>query len=157
MQEHAFNKDAVSDQYVGKNRYERLLEVLEYLRNLPGAKSGLEAYAQISNALNDFEDCVFGRNSWSPPRSFQDGNRTQRLYPILPENIFPVDGYNGVMLLLAKKELVFISRFGAIEIQKKCESDKYGALLHYKERSDTIVFKKTDYYGGGVWNDKNKE
>jgi len=157
LQEHAFDNQIVSGRYVKKDRFGRLLEVLEYLRNLPRAKTGLEAYSQLSNALNDFEDCVFGRCEWSPPRSFHDGSRTQRLYPILPENIFPVERYNGVMLLLAKKELVFVSRYGAIEIQKKCESDKHGTVVPYKERSNSVIFNKADYYGGGVWDEKNKE
>lgn len=141
--------------YRNKSRYQRMLEVLDYIKKLPCAKSGLEAYAQISNALNDFEDTIFGENYWSPPRTFQDGSRTDRLYPIMPENIFNLENYNGVTLLLAKKELLFISRFGAIEIQKKDESDKHGKNISFPSRTNMILFEKLDFFGDGVWHEKN--
>jgi hypothetical protein len=137
-------------------RQERFMAVLSRVSLLPPAHSSLEAYGQLSEELNAAEDEVFGRDYWEPPRTFLDGNRTPRIYPIHTESFHPVVGFNGVTLMIAKKEYVMISRHGAMEVQSKIPDDLYGDLLHFSERNDHILWQKNDAYGDGVWHEKNR-
>ncbi len=138
------------------SRKERLLQVLEQFKKLPPATNGLEAYKQFCELINHSEDVLWGKESWNPPRTFLDGSRTDRLYPIYPESFHPVQGFPGVTVLISKMEIVFISRYGAIEIQEKDPDDKYGTNNHFSERHHLCIFKKHDAYRDGVWHNKNK-
>ena len=60
------------------------------------------------------------------------------------------------MLLLSRQELIFISRYGAIEMQFKDANDKYGEINHFESRRKNVFFEKNDSNGDGVWIDKNK-
>jgi hypothetical protein len=137
------------------SRAERLAVALQRTARLPPATTALEAYRQIAQSINDVEDGWWGQEHWQPPRSFLDGTRTERLYPIYAESFFPVEGFPGVTLLLAKRELLFISRFGAIELQCKQWNDALVKQVHYPERSAKVIFAKADVGGDGVWHAKN--
>ena len=137
-------------------RRDRLLKALKSVSQLPNASNGLEAYKQISEAINQEEDLMWGKDTWNPPRSFLAGNRTARLYPIYPESFHSLKKYPGIMLLLSKREIVFISRFGAIEIQEKDINDQYGEITPFSERKEKILFSKLDAYNHDIWHDKNK-
>lgn len=128
----------------------------EGLQAYAPASSGLEAYAQLSEVINNTEDEIWGKEAWDLPRTFLDGRRTDRLYPILPESFHPVQGYPGVTILVSKIEVVFISRWGAIEMQRKDPEDKFGERMHFAYRSDRVLFTKSDAYGDHVWHDKNR-
>jgi len=135
---------------------ERLGLILVNLQSLNPASNGLEAYKLLSNAINEFEDQIWGANNYFPPRSFLHGNKTDRMYTIFTESFFEVPGYTGVSLLLSRRELIFISRYGAIEIQLKDDEDKYGDNIHFDSRKRNVIFKKNDSTDDGVWVDKNK-
>jgi hypothetical protein len=137
------------------SRAQRLAAALQRTAKLPPATTALEAYRQIAQSINEVEDSWWGADHWQPPRSFLDGTRTARLYPIYPESFFAVDGFPGVTLLLAKHELLFISRFGAIELQCKEWNDALVERIHYPERSPDAIFAKADASGDGVWHAKN--
>jgi hypothetical protein len=137
------------------SRAERLAAALQRTAELPPATTALEAYRQIAQSINEIEDSWWGPEQWQPPRSFLDGTRTARLYPIYAESFFPVEGFPGVTLLLAKRELLFISRFGAIELQCKQWNDALVEQVHYRERSADAIFAKVDAGGDGVWHAKN--
>lgn len=138
------------------SRKERFTTVLAQIAILPPATNALVAYRQLAETLNAAEDEVWGRDHWAPPRTFLDGSRTDRLYPIAPESFHPVAGFPGVTLMLAKKELVFVSRFGAIEIQGKMPSDPLGEKVPFAERLDRVLWSKLDAYNDGVWHPKNR-
>lgn len=140
----------------GESRRNRFLRSLRILAKLPPASNALEAYAQLCNTLNEVEDIVFGSQHWNPPRTFLTGVETTRLYPIFTESFFAVTEFPGVQMLLARKELVFISRFGAIQVQNKSASDKTGDDLPFFRRSDEVIFTKDDKYGDDVWHEKNR-
>jgi len=137
------------------SRAERLAAALRRTAALPPATTALEAYRQIAQSINDVEDRWWGPEHWQPPRSFLDGTRTARLYPIYAESFFPVEAFPGVTLLLAKRERLFISRFGAIELQRKQWDDALVEQVHYPERSADAIFAKADACGDGVWHAKN--
>lgn len=131
-------------------RSERLSYILENLRLYPEACSGLEAYKYLTEAIDKFED-RFGVEPWSPPRTFLDGTRTSRMYTIFPESFLRVSRFPGVTLLLSKRELVFISRNGAIQIQDKDLEDLHGERVPFCDRKDRVIFDKVDSSGNDVW------
>jgi guanylate kinase len=135
---------------------ERLKLILENVKLLDPSWSGLQAYKILTNEINKFEDHVWGMGTYNRPQSFLGGHKTDRLYTILTESFFDVNGYSGVTLLLSRQELVFISRYGAIEAQYKDEDDRYGEKIPYQDRIDKVFFRKADGWGDGVWNKKNK-
>lgn len=137
------------------SRAKRLASALQRTAELPPATTALEAYRQIAQSINEVEDSWWGPEHWQPPRSFLDGTRTARLYPIYAESFFSVEGFPGVTLLLAKHELLFISRFGAIELQCKQWNDAHVEQVNYRERSAGAIFAKADAAGDGVWHAKN--
>ena len=137
-------------------RRDRLLLVLALVADLPPACTGLEAYRQLATTMNDEEDGWFGSDTWAPPRTFLDGRRTERLYPILPESFHPVAGWPGVTLLLARREAIFVSRHGAIEVQDKREDDPFGERFPFPERTDRVLFAKSDATGHPVWHPKDR-
>ncbi len=139
------------------SRGERLKAILELVKTMQPAHNGMEAYKQISDILNHSEDEIFGSDYWQPPRSFLDGSRSDRLYPIYPESFHPVDRFPGVTMLFAKRELIFVSRFGAMEMQKKHEEDITGEIVPFDQRRDAVVWEKLDAYGSGVWHQKNQD
>lgn len=138
------------------SRRERVELILKRLSLLPPATSGLEAYKQLTETINQFEDEIWGKDSWHPPRSFIGGVSTQRFYTIFPESFFSVDNYPGVTILIGTKELIFMSRYGAIEIQNKVIEDRYGKDQTFHLRRDQVFFEKFDAYGDNVWHEKNK-
>lgn len=138
------------------SRANRLVAALEKTAKLPPATTALEAYRQLAQSINEIEDGWWGPEHWQPPRSFLDGTRTVRLYPIYPESFFSVQGFPGVTLLLAKRERLFISRFGAIQLQRK-RDDRDGRAQpeRFADRSAEAIFSKDDAAGDGVWHAKN--
>ena len=137
-------------------KHQRMQVVLDYLHSLPPASNALEAYLLIEKAIMDVEDIFLGKESYNPPKTFLDGTRTERIYMTLHESIHPVPKYGGVQILVHAKEVVFISRYGAIEMQRKHEDDKHGFLTPFEKRNESVLFKKNDAYGDGVWHQKNK-
>jgi hypothetical protein len=134
----------------------RIRSTLDYLHALPPARTALEAYMLFAKAINEVEDAFLGADSYDPPKTFLDGTTTERMYMTLFESVHPVPRYSGVHALIHVKEVIFISRYGAIEIQRKNEDDTRGFDQHFSERKDLIMFKKADASGHGVWHKKNK-
>lgn len=133
----------------------RLARVLETVSAMPAAKTGLEAYAQISNALNLLEDQVWSERHFWMPRSYEGGVVTDRLYVSHPESFESVDGFEGVVNMVHTKEFIFISRTGGIEIQKdtgECERS-----VHFESRSHAVLFSKADAQGRSVWDDSHRD
>lgn len=139
-----------------RTKSSRLAMALEEVGRRMPARTSLEAYRQISDAINRVEDMHWGADYWEPPRHVDPGARTARLYPIAPESIYPVRNYGGVDVLVSVTEYVFVSRFGAIEVQTKDRDDSYGKFNAFCGRRDRVVFEKHDYAGNGVWHEKNK-
>ncbi len=133
---------------------ERIRRLLAELDKQPPAASGLEAYAQMSNTLNHLEDAL-PDNPWAPPRTYVNGELTDRMYPSTTECFETVEGYPGVTVMVHTKEFIFISRFGAIEIQK--DTGESEVDIHFSTRSHAVIYKKPDAYGDGVWHDKNAD
>jgi hypothetical protein len=133
----------------------RLMKLFNVLKQLPPAKTGLEAYSQISNSLNLLEDQVFGHEEWETPRTFEDRVVRSRMYTSHPEWFKTVTGFSGVTNLVHGKEYIFISRTGAIEIQLDTKEDKIEKPFH--TRTSAVVFKKNDAFGNGVWDSKNED
>lgn len=136
---------------------DRLQAILAAIIELPSATCGLQLYAQMANLINAMEDKIWGREHWAPPRSFLDGIRTERIYPILPESFHAVSGYPGTTLLLAKRELIFISRHGALQVQRKVSDDPLGEVLSFDLRQAQVLMDKADANGHGVWHSKNRQ
>jgi 5'-deoxynucleotidase YfbR-like HD superfamily hydrolase len=134
----------------------RLKLIFEEIADRDPARTSLEAYRQISDAVNRVEDMYFSASHWQPPRHVGPGVTTDLLYPIAPESCYPVPHYAGVDLMVSVKECVFISRFGAIEVQIKDKRDLFGERIAFHARSDRVIFSKADSAGDGVWHDKNR-
>ena len=137
-------------------RQDRVNLILKKLNVLPPARNGLEAYRQISETINHFEDMIWGKESWNPPRSFLGGVATRRFYTTFTESFFSVENFPGVTLLLGTKELIFVSRYGAIEMQRKLHNDRYGKTKQFYLRHDQVFFVKLDAYSHSVWDEKNR-
>ena len=111
----------------------------------------------LSETLNEREDAIWGADDWHPPRTFKDGVRTERLYPISTESFVPVPGFPGVTALLARREVLFVSRYGALEVQEKLrEMDLQSQLLTAKG-SERVIYQLNDSAGDGVWHTKNAD
>jgi guanylate kinase len=134
----------------------RLKMIIENLKSLEPSNCGLMAYSLITKCINEVEDEIWGKNFYFPPRTFLNGSSSNRIYTIFPESFFKVPMYSGVTLLLSKRELIFISRFGAIEGQLKDSEDKFGEKIHFSERRNNVYFEKQDSFGDGVWVPKNR-
>jgi len=133
----------------------RLKELFSLLRASRPARNGLEAYMLIANNLNMLEDSYFGMSNWSPPRTYITGAQTDRLYPPQPDNFEMVPGWPGVTNMVHTKEYVFISKSGAIEVQRDDGSSERGNP--YWKRRESVVFEKLDFNGDGVWSPQHKE
>lgn len=135
-------------------KYARFRRVFDELSRCPAAASGLEAYAQLSNILNHAEDEIFG-DFWDPPRTYLNGETSERLYHSAPECFETIEGFPGVTAMVHVKEFVFISRFGAVEVQRdtgQCEE-----TIPFCTRDGAVMFRKLDAYGDGVWHPKNAD
>lgn len=133
----------------------RLARVLETVSAMPAARTGLEAYAQISNALNLLEDQVWSERHFWMPRTYEGGVVTDRLYVSHPESFESVDGFEGVVNMVHTKEFIFISRTGGIEIQKdtgECERS-----VHFETRTHAVLFSKSDAQGRSVWDESHRD
>ena len=148
---HEFN-----EKYLGINKKDRLGNFFQELSNLPLPKNSLEAFRQISETLNIAEDRIFGTDYWKPLRFYPPGIKTDRMYPVAPESIYPLYNFSKVTLLVSINELIFISNDGAIEFQKKDKGDIFGTDIDFSNRIDRVLFKRTDQYGCEVWDEKNK-
>lgn len=135
------------------NKRERLGLVLEILAARPACHSGLEAYRQISDALNLVEDEHLGPNNWCPPRSFVGQPTSERMYPTYPESMIQVTGYGGNTALLHETEVIVVSRFGAMEVRRR---NGRVFVEMAQELAAPVVFEKPDAYGDGVWHEKNQ-
>jgi 5'-deoxynucleotidase YfbR-like HD superfamily hydrolase len=139
------------------SKSQRLKLVFEDMVDREPARTGLEAYRQLSDAVNRVEDMYLTANHWHPPRHVGPGVVTERLYPIAPESCYPVPDYAGVDLLVSVGECVFVSRFGAIEVQVKDGGDPFGERVAFQDRKDRVIFSKFDSAGDGVWSIKNRD
>jgi hypothetical protein len=135
----------------------RLRAIFKAMMSLPPATSGLLIYAQLSNLINTMEDDFWGPDHWVPPRTFLNGKRTERIYPIYAESFHPVSRYPGTTMLLAKSELIFISRHGAFQVQTKIMDDPFGEAMNFDTRAAQILLEKADAAGHGVWHSKNMQ
>ena len=132
----------------------RIDSVFDALQKLAPARSGLEAYSQLCSAINHVEDAVWGAEYWAPPRTFTPGDHTDRIYPVSAESFFTMDEYPGVTLLVSTRELIHISRDGAIEIHRKPGSSCNATINGSPAKA--VIFEKTDACGHGVWHSKNR-
>ncbi len=137
-----------------RSKRERLKEVFADLATMTPARTGVEAWARLSASLNRVEDSVWG-SYWQPPRFVPPGTRTDRMYPIAPDSVFPVEGWL-VDVLVAEAELVFISSGGAIEVQDKDRADLFGDRDAFADRRDRVLFALDDWAGRGVWDPVNR-
>jgi len=147
--------------YFKKKIYEskkksRLVTFFQELDNLPPANNSLIAYKQISETLNIIEDRAFGVDYWNPLRFYPPGIKTDRMYPVAPESMYPVNNYSKVTLLVSINELIFISNDGAIEFQIKNKNDIFGTEEDFSKRKNKVLYKKNDIFGCGVWDPKNR-
>lgn len=133
----------------------RLQEILDLLQKLPPARSWGEAYVQISSAIRSIEDKYFGEDSYSPPTSLPDVTNIPRMYAPHPESIYTVPMYTKVNILISTHHVTFLSKHGAIEIQYKINHDRFGYSVPFYKRNTSIIVKKDDAYGHGVWHSKN--
>ena len=131
---------------------DRLVRMFELLDSAPNAKTGIEAYARLSNIVNEAEDELF---EWKLPRTFLDGTITERIYPPQPECMESVSGWAGVVVCVHVKEFIFFSKHGAIEIQLDTSEDE--KRIHFSIRSSAVIYSKLDAYGDSVWHPKNKD
>lgn len=138
------------------NKNERLRKFFKKLENYPPAHSSLEAYRQISEAINNVEDDVFGKDYWFPLRHYPPQTKTNRMYPVATESFYTIEEYSKVTMLVSVNELVFISNDGAIEIQIKNKNDPFGEGKNFEIRTNNIIFVKNDSLGHNVWHFKNK-
>jgi guanylate kinase len=138
----------------GSNQGERLKYILDNIDMNEPARNALEAYKIITQAIDEFED-NFSAEPWSPPRTYMDGSRSSRMYTIFPESFHDVPEYRGVTLLLSLRELIFISKNGAIEVQVKDTHDPLGERKHFKDRKHNVLFSKVDIEGNDVWHASN--
>jgi hypothetical protein len=134
---------------------ERLQKLTACLLMLPPARSGLEAFAQVTNALNLLEDQLWGPDHYLMPRTYEGGRVTDRLYASHPESFETVDGWIGVMNMVHTKEFIFMSRFGAIEIQR--DTGESESEVCFCTRRHAVLFAKVDAAGHGVWHAKNRD
>jgi 5'-deoxynucleotidase YfbR-like HD superfamily hydrolase len=139
----------VAEDYLKSERISKLFTLLD---RLPKASSAMEIYCQISNTLNSIEDDHFGVDSWNPPRFYPPGNSTDRMYPTSTDSMYPVPGYGGVTALVGINEVAYVSRYGAVEIQKRDKTNKFTELNINSE----IIYAKSDAYNDNVWCIKNK-
>jgi hypothetical protein len=62
-----------------------------------------------------------------------------------------------VTALLARREVLFVSRYGALEVQEKLrEMDLQSQLLTAKG-SERVIYQLNDSAGDGVWHTKNAD
>ncbi|MEI8130165.1 MAG: hypothetical protein WCG55_01520 [bacterium] len=134
-------------------KYQRLLVILDRLHNKQPAKDSLSAYKMIADTIIEVENEFFGPESSNLHLS--DPHLGRMTAPTL-DNIFSVPDYNGVSILISTNQVTFISKSGAIEIQKKNREDKYGEIISFSQRTELVLFKKNDSSGHGVWHKKNK-
>jgi hypothetical protein len=136
------------------SKRDRLERVFAYLQVAPTCRSGLEAYRQLCDVLNLVEDEALGPDSWVPPKSFVGQPLSDRMYPTYPESMLSVSEFPGVTALWHAREVVFVSRYGALEVR---ERDGRGVDAYvYAPRDKSLLFDKVDAYGDGVWNGKNR-
>jgi hypothetical protein len=135
------------------SKRERLFAALQRLQDVPACSSGLEMYRNLCQALNHVEDNALGESSWLPPRTFIGARSSERLYPTYPESMLRVSGAPGITALWHETEVVFISRFGAMEVEEKNGRD---LELIVSEGGATRLFSRLDAYGDGVWHPKNR-
>ena len=135
---------------------ERLQAVLDRLRYSPPAHTSLEAYALFEKIINQVEDEFLGPHTYNPPRSLLvDFENIGRMYMTKTESMFSIPKYTGVHILVNHREVVFISRYGAIELQRKLGHDKEGLIIHFEHRLEQVLLQKPDAWGHGVWHPKN--
>lgn len=124
----------------------RLGEVFQELDAMPLPRTGIEAQTQLANALNRVEDAHW--SEWAPPRFYPPDAKTDRLYPIGPDSIYPVVGWL-VDVLVAGKENIFVSAGGAIQVQSKDRLNQ--RVCAGEHESSNIIYERSDAQGRGVW------
>ena len=144
----ATNEDGVTSPL----KSERLGMAVELLRHEPRASNGLMAYKQLARALNEIEDRYLGDQHWAPPKSFFGGLKTARMYPAYPETFIEVEGFLGVTQFRHIGHVVFISRYGAIQIYER--STIANLMPPY---TAAALLDKLDIYGDQAWHEKNRD
>ena len=100
------------------------------------------------------EDLVWGENYWKAPRTFLDGTVTDRIYPTYTESFECLKNFPGITHLVHTKHSVFISRYGAVQVQLDNGMPPEKCYLEY--RPEFILLDKLDSYNDGVWHEKNR-
>ncbi len=139
------------------SKRERLMNAFSAVASMPPATNGLQAYRQVSDAMNRTEDALWGAEYWNPLRSYPPGTSTDRMYPIAPESFFPINEYPGLTALVSVNEVLILSRYGAMELQSRLLDPTDSANFNLRESPSAVVlFKKPDPTGDFVWSPKNK-
>lgn len=131
-------------------RGDRLRAIFDLLATMEKCSNGLMAYKQLTDTINDFEDEALGVHTWSPPRTFLDGARSERLYTIYPESFFACGDDSQVTMLISLREIIFINSNGAIQVQEKLLQGHPDSCLKYADREKYVIFNK-EGIDGGVW------
>ena len=134
---------------------ERLLRALQMLKAQPRLQSGLATYARLSALLNQVDDELVGAAEWYPPVSFDRHGPSVRLYPIAPESYRNVEQYPGVSAWLTRREVLYISRYGAIEVHAREEQDALSVRSLSADLTRECLFEMPDASGDGLWHPKN--
>lgn len=138
------------------SKCQRFQVILNRLAAAPALHTSLEAYKLLEVVINTVEDEFLGEDSYNPPRSLIVGfEKIERMYLTKLESMHPVPRYTGVSILLSHQHVTFISRYGAIEIQRKLREDKRGETIPFEARTELVIFQKLDAYGDPVWHPKN--
>ena len=132
----------------------RILRTIKIFEGFNPFSNGMMAYATLMELVNSQEDSVWGAEHWNPPRKFLKGEVTNRIYPTYPESFEDVPGFPGVVHLIHTKHSVFISRYGAIQIQ--LDNAMPVSVCFTETRPEYILLDKADIYGDGVWHEKNR-
>lgn len=125
----------------------------------PRPCNGLEAYCRLSDCLNKVEDELVGHNDWETPESFKGFGPTRRLYPIAPESYFDVPNWKGISAFESRRELSFVSLFGAIAVYERDRATEFTKILNdicTSPTNYTPIWESGDFWGDGVWHKKNK-
>lgn len=136
-------------------KFIRISKILELFAKAPPFTNGMMAYAALMELVNEQEDTVWGAGYWKAPRTFHGGVVTDRIYPTHTESFEDVMGFPGVTHLIHTKHSIFLSRYGAVQVQ--LDNGWAVADCHLETRPEFILLDKLDAYGDGVWHEKNRK
>ncbi|MDE1153748.1 MAG: hypothetical protein PW788_14535 [Micavibrio sp.] len=136
-------------------KFVRISKILALFAKAPPFANGMMAYATLMEIVNEQEDLVWGADYWKAPRTFHGGVVTDRVYPTHTESFENVEGFLGVTHLIHTKHSIFLSRYGAVQVQ--LDNGWAVSDCHLETRAEFILVDKLDAYGDGVWHEKNRK